>query len=128
MDSLREALVDCLDYLREVMGDDAVPAPPDKEDTPSRRTMLRGVLRLDIVSILLFHRELTQWLDKPGTITSIHLYTDGSPVTGLEIQAIILDIILCTGAVHRWILPAMCLTYGMAGALDKALALCWCIF
>ncbi len=67
-------------------------------------------------------------MDREDAIESIHVYTDASPVTGLELQGQILDCALDDSTVHRWTLPGAELAYGFTGATYKAITHVWGMF
>ena len=59
-----------------------------------RSQLLRSRLQLDSVSNLIDRREFKQlFKTDPDMVTSIHVYSDGSPVTGSELQGMVLDIV-----------------------------------
>jgi hypothetical protein len=73
-------------------------------------------------------RELAFLCSNPSEISSAHLYSDGSPVTGTEIQGMVMEIIMITSIVYTFVLPAAALQYGFCRTIDKAVALMWALW
>jgi len=94
-------------------------------DNPSSRTLGRSLLVLDAVSSIFERREWAAVVKNPETLESMHLFADGSPVTGHEVQGMLVDMCWASGAVTRRVLVAAGLTYGRCSAVDKLLALLW---
>ena len=94
----------------------------------SGRTIYRARQRLDPVAMGIERRELQELSDNPDRLISAHLFSDGSPVVGIELQGMVLQLMLTTGAVMTKILPGAALQYGMCRAIDKAVALLWALF
>ena len=59
---------------------------------------------------------------------SINVYSDASPVAGVELQGMIVDINLTVGKKLRIILPGSTLAYGHTDTMAKGVALIWGIF
>ena len=66
--------------------------------------------------------------DLENPIISIHIQSDASPVTGTELQGMLLDICFLGGAILRRYLPPMSLAYGFCSAIDKTVALLWSLW
>ena len=99
----------------------------DRDGHPSRRTVDRSHLVLDAVSLLLDRRRFAGWVEG-DLISSIHAFSDGSPVTGEEIQGMCWDVILHDRSVYRHWCPGVTLPYGYTTALDKTLAFLWVVY
>jgi hypothetical protein len=98
---------------------------------PKAYALKIGRLKLDAVTMGLERRELSELiLEHPTDVISMHLHTDGSPVTGTEIQGMILEIILAGDPYeHRSIImPGVCLFYGQYGLYSKVFAYLWSLF
>ena len=65
--------------------------------------------------------------ERRDEVNSMHIFSDASPVTGTELQGMILQICLQTIILIR-ILPGVALHYGNAGVVHKAFALIWAIY
>ena len=61
-------------------------------------------------------------------ISGLYLYTDGSPVTGEELQGMICDIVYKDRTNRRTALPGASLAYGLTSATMNSVALLWAIF
>ena len=61
-------------------------------------------------------------------VISGHLFSDGSPVTGSEIQGMVLQLAMADLTFITVILPGVCLHYGAKSVLDKALAFMHAIY
>ena len=116
-------------YLRCVRGEpeleDVSSEDVDTSAHPSSRTLHRSALVLDATACLLERRHFEGLRKRPDCIESFHLYADGSPVTGHELQGLIYDTCYSNGDVVRSVMPAMNLPYGMTAAVDKAIAFLW---
>ena len=122
-------------FFSKVMGaasrfdaDDGSRVPPrEGKHDPSRKTLDRNAAKLDVVDCLLERRALRA--DRQfDTARSIHLYTDGSPVTGEELQGMIMDVVYRSGEGRRATLPGASLFYGAMDAISKSVAMLWAIF
>jgi len=107
--------------------DDEAQVPRDPSEDPSRATRQRARQRADVVNMLLERREFAEWYEQ-DLIASVHVYSDGSPVTGVELQGQAVDLFLKSGALHRRTLPGSELSYGMCGCANKCVALAWGFF
>ena len=124
-----EALDDGLSYLKDDTTSDEAPGERrSRKLDPARRTLERSKLRLDALAMLLERREVASWMVDPNFIRSIHVFTDASPVTGTEIQGMILEIFFRTGEMQRRILPGISMQYGFNSVLDKVIALIWALW
>jgi hypothetical protein len=98
--------------------------PEPEKDDPSRSNLDRGASRLDLVDMLLLRRRFAadRSIDR---VQSIHLYSDASPVTGEELQGMIMDVFYRGGEHERIVLPGVTLAYGSFNAIVKATAILW---
>ena len=95
--------------------------------TPQRTAILESRLRIDAVAMCLERRELEALYMCQDTVESMHVLSDGSPVTGTELQGMILQIIKRNSRhTVNIILPGV--AQGCCRLIDKALALMWAIF
>ena len=90
----------------------------------SRQPLLKGRVRVGVTGMSLERREIAHLCRVPSDICRCHIYSDGSPVTGTEIQRMILQIIMTTGEVHTFYMPGSALMYGHCRAIDKAVTFC----
>ena len=68
-------------------------------------------------------------LNKPEKLESINLQSDGSPVTGTELQGQILEVIMKEPRVCKTIvMPGTALEYGQYGLMSKIIAFLWSLF
>jgi len=72
-------------------------------------------------------REFQDW-KRQDAIRSIHLYSDASPVTGVELQVMIIDITLKDGTIVRRTLPGSQSSHGMCGVSSKTVPFLWAMF
>ena len=94
-----------------------------------RSSLLEARRRLDATSMCLERREAEYWaLEAPELVESAHLFSDASPVTGTELQGMVLVIVLASGLVIQRVLPGVALWYGYGRLVDKAIALLWALF
>lgn len=88
---------------------------------------MRAREKLDVVALnierRLFHREVEE-----GAISSIHCYSDASPVTGLEFQGMIAEVVRKDGAVRQVVLPTASLSYGHYDSINKGVTFLWGVF
>ena len=83
----------------------------------------RARLKLDAVSMNLERREFCHiFKTAPDSVQSAHVYSDGSPVTGSELQGMILQLVMVYGVIRDLVMPGVMLHYSFTSALDKCLA------
>ena len=99
----------------------------DPKDDPARTTRQRARHKGDVLIMLLERRQFDCWYHD-GLIESIHVYSDGSPVVGVELQGQVVDFILTNGEVHKRTLPGAELAYGLFSATQKCVSLLWVVF
>ena len=78
--------------------------------------------------MLLERRSIEEWSQSPEKLVSAHLYTDASPVSGVELQAMIISFIFTSGVMITKALPGVTMPPGRCRAVDKAIALFWSLF
>ena len=84
-------------------------------------------MRADIVSLNVTRRWSHKWWAEDD-IRAINVYSDASPVVGVELQGMLVDIVLKSGEVERLILPGSTLAYGFTDTMSKGVALLWGIW
>ena len=90
--------------------------------------LAKSRLRMDAVGMNLDRREIAQLVKFPERVVSGHVFSDGSPVTGTEIQGSILQLCLTDGRVLEFILPGMSMMYGFCRCIDKAICFMWSLW
>ncbi len=60
---------------------------------------------------------------RPDDVVRGHLFADGSPVTGMELQGMVLQLAMVGWIFLTFVLPGICTHYGHQGVIDKAMAL-----
>ena len=123
-----KALTAALDVL---VDDDALAAEVrNKRPKTMKRTAIQEArLKLDPATMLIERRELAHYAyDDPDGIESIHIYSDASPVTGSELQGMVMEVVLAIGTCLQWVMPGVQLHFGGARALDKVLAFLWSLY
>ena len=79
---------------------------------------------MDAMGMNLERRIVAEICTESDNIISAHVFSDGSPVTGTEIQGMVLEIVVRG---REWpmniIMPGMSLMHGMMRAIDKVIAL-----
>jgi len=94
-----------------------------------RNAIQRGRLRVNIVAINLDRRRLMHlFKTQRHLVRPMHLYADGSPVTGSEIQGMVLEIQFKDGTSETWIMPGVTLHFEGLSCLDKVLAFLWSLY
>ena len=93
-------------------------AQRDASADPGPTTFERGEARLDVLDMLLLRR---RWkADRLNdNVIAVNLYSDSSPVTGSELQGMVMDITRRIGDPSRITLPGATLFYGNYSALAK---------
>jgi hypothetical protein len=100
-----------------------------KPDEQRQTSAYRSRLKLEPVSMLLDRREfMAMFKHTPFLLESAHLFSDGSPVTGREIQGNILQLVLSTGEIRQIVMPGVVLHYNGCGAVDKTVTLLWGLY
>ena len=99
----------------------------DRSTDPRTDSISRALARADAVCCSLHRRLFVQWFAL-GAIKCICIYSDASPVVGVEIQDMVVDVVFHDGGFERIILPGSTLAYGSADTVAKGVALLWAIF
>ena len=96
----------------------------DVSDDVSRTSRQKGFALADIMGMLLQRREM-QANRLCGRVKSMNLFTDASPVTGEELQGMVLEQVFNSEPLEvvRDVLPGSTLVYGQYGAISKTVAL-----
>ena len=116
-----EIVDDCDEYLS--LDSPAAPVERIRAD-PKRASIQRSLARADIVACLITRRQFKQ-CRLEDLIKSIHIFSDASPVVGVEMQGNILEIVFKDGSVLQLVLPGSTLAYGHTGTWDKGVVLVW---
>ena len=109
-----EAMDDAYDYI--FMDEDR--GPRDNREDPSRTSLRRSLARADLVSMSITRR----------MVVAMNISSDASPVVGVELQGMLVDVVLEDDSVTRLILPGSTLAYGHTGTVSKGLALLWAVW
>ena len=100
-----------------------------RNKVPEKTLLQRSRVRMDAAGMNMerrFFRNLIE--NEPESIVSIHLYSDASPVSGSELQGMLVDLFYLSGAVTTHVLPGVALAYGAYGLYSKAFAFLWSLF
>ena len=116
-----EAVDDAYDYI--FLEDDEAPVR-NKANDPTRTGLQAAMARVDVVAMLLSRRQFRQWR-QAGVVRSINVYSDASPVTGTELQGMLVDVNFTDGSSLRMTLPGSSLAYGHTDTMNKSVALIW---
>jgi len=118
---------EALDDARRFERGDEEPDERDRSEDPSRTALLKGAARLDVVGMIverrLWHQEVMD-----DCVDAINCYSDSSPVTGAEIQGMVVDIQHKDGGQRSVILPGGTLAYGQTDAIAKVMTFMWSVF
>ena len=118
------ALDDTHEYLFQ---DHQEVEPRRNEQDPRRSVLQKSLARADFVSMSVTRRMFQKWR-KDDAVVAINVYSDASPVVGVELQGMLIDVVLKDGETIRLILPGSTLAYGRTDAISKGVALLWAIF
>jgi len=124
-----------LDDTHEYLFQDEPEVGPrgNKDKDVSRTTIRRALAQADLVSMSLTRRMFKTWRAQ-GVVKAITVYSDASPVVGVELQGMLVDIVFRAGEgfrdgdVIRLILPGSTLAYGHTDTISKGMALLWGIW
>ena len=120
-----EALVDALDLAcaDEVQRDEIVANMPKH---PKRSVLHKSRIKLDAVTCNIDRRTFQDKIrTRSDELDSVHVYSDSSPVSGAELQGMVMDIVSITGEVVQYVLVGVMLHFGGTRLIDKALAFLW---
>lgn len=96
----------------------------DASQDPGKSTLLRSAKRLDLVGMALERRIWAQEV-ADNEVEACVVYSDASPVTGEEIQGMIVDVCKRNGKTRRVILPGATIFFSMQDAIMKVIAFVW---
>ena len=97
-----------------------------RKGTVGSHQIRRGRLRLDSMANNLWRRRLTDIAEShPETVMSVHMFSDSSPVTGGELQGMLMEIVLITRVVWKLVMPGVHLSYGQYGVASILHAFVW---
>jgi hypothetical protein len=98
-------------------------------ENPSSPSLNEARIKLDAVTLQIERRQLQYLLkNKRETLQSAHVYTDASPVTGNELQGMLLELCFVCGLIQTIVLPGVMMHYGACAVVDKCVALLWALF
>ena len=101
----------------------------NKTMLPTHATIKRGRSVLDAVGMNLTRRELKDIaVNLPTEVRSAHIFADGSPIAGSELQGMIFQYILVTGIVTTLVMPGVTLAFGCTNLAAKLYAFLWSRF
>jgi hypothetical protein len=121
-----EALADCIDFACHDNSDLHESVTQSCPSAPKRTALQRGRLRLDATAMLVDQREfMHMYTHEPNSLESCHLFSDGSPVTGTELQGMVLQLCMANGEIRSLVTPGVCLHHGGYGVSDKLFAFLW---
>jgi hypothetical protein len=97
-------------------------------ETLGKTQLYAARLRIDGVAMIIERRWFRDLFEnRRHEVLSMHLYTDGSPVCGMELQGMILDILFTDGTLIVLILPGCMMHYGGCRVIDKVLCFLWAL-
>ena len=124
-----EAMDACIDAAFDGDDEGADGLRSRQTANPKHSSIYAQILKVDAVGMIVERRE---WLDiyanSPEKLVSAHLFTDGSPVTGQELQGMILQLCWLDGSITERIMPGIALHYGGASLCDKVFAFIWALW
>jgi len=95
----------------------------DGAEDPKRTKLDDTVRKLDVMDLLLMRRKLHAD-EAQNNIVAINLYSDASPVSGSELQGMLMDIHRRDASHHERVeLPGCTLSYGQFDAISKTVCL-----
>jgi len=122
--SFSDALQDAQTYLTDDFSGEYV---RDKSQDPVKSQILAAQGRVDLVGMCIerriYHQEMAD-----GVIEAINCYSDSSPVTGSEIQGMLVDVCHVDGSVRRVTLAGGSVYYGNQSAIAKTMLFLWSVW
>ena len=121
------AMRDCIDAecVGDVLRNDVLALLPEHLQASA---LHHGRLKLDAVTMNIERRECMDLIcNRQETIQSVHVYSDASPVTGAELQGMVLEVFLTIGALMTFIMPGCVMHFGQSGAVNRAVAYLWAL-
>ena len=125
-----EAVDDAEEYMLYEAGVEPAPGTRGEEARgrdPRRTSIYDAKSRADLVCMSLTRRQFHEWR-RTNAVRSINIYSDASPVVGIELQGMIIDVNLHDGSMERITLPGSTLAFGFTDTLSKGVALLWAIW
>ena len=95
-------------------------------ERPRKSALHHARMKLDAVAMNIERREFADLLgNRPHELESAHLFTDASPVTGTELQGMVLELFLITGMLMKVVMPGVVLHFGGTRLIDRIIAFLW---
>jgi len=99
----------------------------DAVNDPGKSTLRRAYAKLDVTGILIQRRQMKA--DRlADRVMAVNIFSDASPVTGEELQGMIMEVIYTSKEVRRDILPGSTLHYGNYDAVSKGVCLLFALW
>ena len=121
------SMAEAIDAAYETESEDQQPARKRRkglEGTAIRRSRIRmGSITLNLERRLF----ADLYANHRDEVDSMHAFSDGSPVTGREVQGMALELVMLN-SVEVFILPGVQLAYGEHSLAGKMLAFVWALF
>ena len=121
-------LLDAIDCIcaTDRLADEVIGQMPDN---PKPTALNLARLKLDAVTMNLERRMMQDLCtNRRHELQSAHLFTDASPVTGNELQGMVIDLCFASGFILTMVLPGVCMHFGRCRLVDKCAALLWALF
>ena len=96
----------------------------DPKKDPGKTTLQKAFAKADVLGMLLERRRIAAWRETDA-VEAIQIYSDASPVTGEELQGLVMDVLLRDNSVYTSTLPGSTLWYGHYDSISKVVALLW---
>lgn len=101
----------------------------ERTRVPKKTSLMQGRMHLDATHMLLDRRFFKDLLtNRPDDLVAAFVYSDGSPVSGTELQGMVMDMIMRDRSIITRIMPGVALAYGAFGVMSKAFAFLWAIY
>ena len=101
----------------------------ERTRVPRKTSLMQGRMHLDATHMLLDRRFFKDLLtNRPDDLVAAFVYSDGSPVSGTELQGMVMDMIMRDRSIITRIMPGVALAYGAFGVMSKAFAFLWAIY
>ena len=112
-------------YKAEVAG--VAHVRPEGQNNPGTTTLRTAYGKVDTIGMLISRRQLKAER-LANKVQAVNLFTDASPVTGEEMQGMVMEVITTDNALRRDILPGATLEYGHYDAISKGVCLLFALF
>ena len=99
-----EAMDAADDYLAGFADREADQTNRDRKSDSSRWVLDRAMVRTDVLCMNLQRRCFSTWIST-GSIKAICLFSDASPVTGVEIQGTVAQLVFSDGTMEVFLVP-----------------------